>query len=104
MSESLLIELMVLIVVIWYFQMRARERTLNLARQVCAEMALQLLDDTVTICHMSLKRTPDGQMCIRRIYTFDFTDQTENLRQGTVIYLGDHLESLLIGDSPVIRH
>ncbi|MBF0155488.1 MAG: DUF3301 domain-containing protein [Magnetococcales bacterium] len=102
MTESLLLPLLALLVAVWYFQMCARERALLLARRVCDDMAIQLLDDTVTICSMGLQRATSGQMCIRRIYTFDFTDHTPFRRQGTVIYLGDHLETLLIGDSPVI--
>ncbi|MBF0176436.1 MAG: DUF3301 domain-containing protein [Magnetococcales bacterium] len=102
MTESVLIPCILLVVVVWYFQMQARERTLLLAQRVCDDMAIQLLDDTVAISYLGLRRNASGQMCIQRVYTFEFTDQTQLRRQGTVIYLGGHLETLLIEDSPVI--
>ncbi|MBF0425555.1 MAG: DUF3301 domain-containing protein [Magnetococcales bacterium] len=102
MAETVFLPLLILVAVVWYYQMRARERSLQLARRVCDDMACHLLDDTVAICYMSLKRSPAGRLCMRRIYTFEFTDQTLWRRQGTIVYLGDHLETLLLGDSPVI--
>jgi hypothetical protein len=81
---------------IWYSSMKAREKGLSIARQVCQEIETQLLDETIYLSHLTLKRDARGQVQIRRIYTFRYLDTHSDIHQGTLILLGGHQESLLL--------
>jgi hypothetical protein len=96
------ITLLILIAIglFWYSSMQARERGVSIAQQVCTEIDSQLLDETILLCHIGLKRDRLGQLRIRRIYTFRYVDNHNNIQQGTLILLGKQQESLLLDTQP----
>ncbi len=62
----------------WYDSMRARERAVGGARQLCAEQGLQFLDDTVALRRLSVSldhRGPHWHRTYRFEYTTDGTDR-----------------------------
>ncbi len=96
MDELTMLGLMLLVALVWYHQMRARETSLALARQACLALEVMLLDDTVALISMGLGRDPEGRWRIRRTYGFEFADQSMERQRGTVILLGDRQEGVYI--------
>ncbi|MBF0186980.1 MAG: DUF3301 domain-containing protein [Magnetococcales bacterium] len=96
--ETLLLLVILTLVAWWYFGMQARERAHGLAKGACSTMDVTLLDDTVAIASLTLARSAEGRLVVRRIYTFDCVDDLEIRHRGTIILLGKRLENLLIQD------
>ncbi|MBF0448722.1 MAG: DUF3301 domain-containing protein [Magnetococcales bacterium] len=80
----------------WYSTMRARERGLTIARQVCSEIGMPLLDDTIFLSHLSLKRAAGGQLKISRVYTFRYLGERNHIYHASLILVGERQESLLL--------
>lgn len=85
---------------IWQDSMRARERALAAAKGTCAQLGLDLLDDTVALTHLGVVRNRQGRLCLRRIYAFEYLRGDPARRRATLIYHGGQLESLLLEPSP----
>jgi hypothetical protein len=80
----------------WYDSMRARERALDVARAACSRDRLQLLDETVECVKAKPVRDEEGQLVLRRTYRFEFSDDGNNRRAGSVVILGTSVESLYL--------
>ena len=78
----------------WYDSMRARERALAIAGAACARDGLQFLDETVECVRTRPARDENGRFVLRRSYRFEFSDDGNNRRAGTVVILGEAVESL----------
>ncbi len=94
--ETIILIVLIGIIVIWYDSMKARERTLSLARRGCREMSVQLLDDTISLSYLGLKRDGEGRLRIRRVYEFRYLDPLQVIRTGTIMLLGERPESFLM--------
>jgi Protein of unknown function (DUF3301) len=88
MWEALAIVLLVLAMLLWADSLRARERAVRAGRSACERYRLQFLDDTVSFARMRLARDEDGQVRIKRTYTFEFSDTGNNRRHGAIVMLG----------------
>ena len=95
MLESLFI-LILLALLAWYWQdgLKAREIGIAAARQACHKEGLQFLDDTVLIRSLRLARDNDGQLKLRRVYAFEYSDTGDNRQPGSVTLLGQRVELL----------
>ena len=54
----------------------------------------EFLDDTVSFTRIRLARNEEGQLKIRRTYTFEFSDTGNNRRHGAIVMLGGELQEL----------
>ena len=79
---------------LWLDSLKARETGVRVAQTACAEEGLQLLDDTVVIRSIRLARDDGGQLKLRRIYNFEYSDNGDNRRPGSVTMLGQQVELL----------
>ena len=79
-----------------YDSMRARERALAVASAACRRDKLQFLDDTVECVKTRTARTEEGSFALRRTYRFEFSDDGNNRRAGSVVMLGATVESLYL--------
>jgi hypothetical protein len=91
-----LISLLLLGAVLWYWQdsLRARERAKGASARACRQAGVQLLDDTVALERMALRRNARGRLCLERSYTFEFTDTGTVRRPGIIVMLGRRVEVL----------
>ena len=80
--------LMGLIALIWQDSLRAKETGIKAVRQVCAEEGLQLLDETISLFSLKPARDDSGRLVLRRVYQFEFSENGENRRRGSVHLLG----------------
>jgi hypothetical protein len=78
----------------WYDSMRARERALAVAGAACRREGLQFLDETVECVKTRPVRDTEGHLVVRRSYRFEFSDDGNNRRAGSVVILGTSVESL----------
>lgn len=92
-------EIVVLIVValggwLLFDALRARETATLAAREACRAQGLQFLDDTVQGARTRFARDAEGLLRLRRIFSFEFSDDGVTRRGGHVVLLGSRLESL----------
>ena len=79
---------------LWMDSLRARETGIRAAREACAEEGLQLLDETVVIRSLRPARDDDGQLRLRRVFAFEYSDNGDNRRAGSITLLGHEIELL----------
>jgi hypothetical protein len=85
----------------WMDSLRARERAVAAGRSACERYSLQFLDDTVAFTRLRLARDEEGQVKIKRTYTFEFSDTGNNRRHGAIVMLGAQLFDLHMEPYPV---
>jgi hypothetical protein len=105
-AMNALIILLALAMVVWFWQLnlRYRELAIRLVKNVCVEMNLQLLDQTVSLARFSLRRKPDHHIVGVRQYNFEVSSNGVDRFTGTIILHGDHLvySEFNLPDGPVI--
>jgi hypothetical protein len=82
---------------LWLDSIKAREVAVNAARSACAAEGLLLLDDTVAITNLKLRRDDDGQVRLQRAYTFEYSDTGNNRLGGSVMLLGHRTTLINVG-------
>lgn len=94
MLESLLPMVLVLAAFwLWQNALRARERARELARGLCARAGLQLLDETVAVRRVRLRRVPGEGLRLERCYGFEVSRDGADRRCGSLNLLDDEMVS-----------
>lgn len=78
----------------FFAELKVREIALAAARKHCEQMAVQLLDQSVGIYRVWLKRGTDGKIHIWRNYQFEFTSTGDERYKGNIITLAGVIESI----------
>ena len=80
----------------WYWSdtSKAREIAIAHGKRACRDMNLQLLDGTVVRYKTRLRRSPGGQMCLARDFSFEFTPDGIRRYPGHIRLLGSRLQML----------
>lgn len=94
MIQLFFIFVIALLIWFWFDTMQAREQAIAIGKRHCQNDGLQLLDETVSLSSMKVRRNSDGQVTFRRVYAFEFSDNGDNRRLGSVTLLGRHAESV----------
>lgn len=94
MIQLFFIFVIVLLIWFWHDTMQAREQAIAIGKRHCQSDGLQLLDETVSLSSMKLRRDGEGQVAFRRVYEFEFSDNGDNRRLGSITLLGRHAESI----------
>jgi len=95
MNSMMLVAAAVLGVIwFWHASMSARERANGAAREACERLRLVMLDGTVSIMRLWLRRDEDGRLRIERSYGFDYTDDGHRRLRGFVVTLGARVTSV----------
>lgn len=82
---------------LWFDSFKARDAGIHAARVACEAEHLQLLDDTVSIASLRPVRNDNGQVVLRRVYDFEFSDTGDDRRRGSVVLLGHRVVVINIG-------
>ncbi|MCG6871509.1 MAG: DUF3301 domain-containing protein [Gammaproteobacteria bacterium] len=77
-------------VLVWLDFMRAREAAEREARRYCNNAGFQLLDDTVQLGRIGLRRI-DGRPVVCRIYGFEFSVSGISRQSGYVALAGGRM-------------
>ncbi|MGB1799965.1 MAG: DUF3301 domain-containing protein [Gammaproteobacteria bacterium] len=104
MSE--LFFLIILCLVIWFWQdtLRARETAVSRSRRYCQDIQYQFLDDTVSLKSMKPGRDVSGSFAFHRYYHFEFSLDGQNRLNGTAYMIGDQLQSIQLDHPDGIIH
>lgn len=78
----------------WFDAMRALEAARAAGRRRCAELGLSLLDDTVVLTRLRLRRDGDGRLAVWREYQFEFTGDGNSRHGGEIVLFGGRIVSL----------
>lgn len=82
-------------VAFWWWRAHAvKEMVLRIVRKHCKDMDVQLLDDTVVLRGLWLKRDGDNSLRVRRSYEFEFTSTGDERYHGSAVVLGLRLEAI----------
>ncbi|MFA7278653.1 MAG: DUF3301 domain-containing protein [Sterolibacterium sp.] len=82
---------------LWFDSLKARDAAVDAARRACATEGLLLLDDTVAIAGLKPERDAEGQLKLRRVYEFEYSDTGNNRRKGSVVIRGSRILIINIG-------
>jgi hypothetical protein len=80
----------------WFDSLRAREAAIDATKSACAADGVVLLDDTVALAALRLRRTGSGTIGFLRVYRFEFTDTGDNRLEGSVTLVGAALQTLYL--------
>lgn len=75
----------------WYSGSVAHDAAILAARHACQRQALQLLDETVALQKIRLRRDRSGRMRLWREFVFEFTTTGEQRCQGYLELLGSRV-------------
>ena len=94
MSPLVFFVILGLIAWFWFDTFRVQEAAKVVGKEVCSQCHLQLLDETVTLIEMRIKRDSRGRWGLQRTYCFEFSDSGNNRKQGVILMRGVALEML----------
>ncbi|MDB6062319.1 MAG: hypothetical protein JWM78_2422 [Verrucomicrobiaceae bacterium] len=94
LGDATLLIVFVFAIVWWWRGYAVKEVALRATRQHCKELQVQLLDDSVVMRGLWLKRDARGSLCVRRSYMFEFTSTGDERYHGCAVMLGPQLESI----------
>jgi hypothetical protein len=94
-----LIALLAAVALAWlvWTSLQAREAANVAMRAACKAEGLLFLDDTVGLQSMRPVRDAEGRMALRRVYGFEYSDDGDNRRKGSVALLGDRVIMVDVG-------
>lgn len=76
----------------WSDSLRCREVALFASQRACRETGVQLLDQTVALRNLRIRRNPAGRLSFLRIFGFEFTIDGVSRRQARVVILGRRVD------------
>ncbi|MCA1605682.1 MAG: DUF3301 domain-containing protein [Acidobacteria bacterium] len=97
MESLLAIGVIVGLIWFWSDSLRAREFALRECKTVCERTDRQLLDQTVALASVGLTRDPEGRVCVRRRYRFEFSIDGGDRYPGQITLTAGRVESLWLG-------
>lgn len=106
MLETLLPPLLILLgIYLWLGALKAREQARGLAHALCAQVRVQLLDQTVSLQRVGLARGDDGRLHWRRRYRFEISTDGVDRNSGTLEILAGELlaHTLPIHEDPAVQ-
>ena len=78
---------------------KTRDYANDAMRAACAARGLLFLDDTVSLRSVRPVRDANGQMRLRRIYTFQYSGSGYDRRDGSLTLTGQRVTSLVLQDA-----
>jgi len=94
MSEAWVLAALAVLAWLWFDSMRAREHAVAAGSRACERNGLQFLDQTVECVSLRPARDENGHVSLRRVYQFEFSDNGDNRRGGSIVMMGGEVESL----------
>ncbi|MBA2077915.1 DUF3301 domain-containing protein [Rhodanobacter sp. PCA2] len=92
-NDLLVLLALVAVIGLWLKLSAARERAAAMARQQCERHGLQLLDETVGLRALRLRRVA-GRRRLERCYGFEVSIDGADREQGSLWMLGDGMSEL----------
>lgn len=86
--------LIALVIYYWIIALRAKEQAYLAVKQHCQHMDVQLLDQTIYLRRLWIKRSERGQLCWWRAFYFEFTATGADRYVGRILMLGDKVTDI----------
>lgn len=86
----------------WYDSIGAKEKAKLTGRDYCGRGNVQLLDDTVALTKLRLKRNQLGRLNFYRVFKFEFSSNGDDRYSGKIMLLGRKIESVEMDAYPII--
>lgn len=83
--------LVLLAIYVWQASLRARERARQFAQALCAQARVQLLDQTVSLQRLRIRRGDDGRLHWLRRYRFELSTNGSDRHHGSLDLMQDRL-------------
>jgi hypothetical protein len=95
MGSSGLMLLIWLGILIWFWldTLQVRELALQAARDTCYRQQVQLLDATVTLKNLYVRRF-SGRLRFQRTFQFAYSNNGDDRNTGFIITVGNHVEQV----------
>jgi hypothetical protein len=92
MFDALVPFLLVLLAIyLWQSALRAKERARQFAHALCAQARVQLLDQTVSLQRLRIRRGVDGRLHWLRRYRFELSTNGSDRHHGSLDVMQDRL-------------
>lgn len=93
METSGLLLLILLGLVVWFWQdtIARRDQAISAATDACRAQQLQLLDDTVALQRIALRRSAEGNIALERTFQFAYSLDGMQRKNGFIILLGNRI-------------
>jgi len=88
MFDLFLLTLVCVAIYYWISAQKIREVALGVAREECKKLDLQLLDGSVSLKKLNIKRAASGHLALWRTYSFEFSATGAERYQGQIQMLG----------------
>lgn len=82
------------VILYWRTALRVKERAFLAARQRCQDMDVQLLDESIYLRRLWLKRNEHGRLAFWRAFYFEFTVSGSDRYFGRVLMLGNRIQEV----------
>ena len=96
MTELVILAALAAVAWAWHDSLGAREGAVAAARHACKAEGVMLLDDTVAVAALRLRRNGEGHIAILRVYRFEFSDTGNNRLDGSVTMLGREVQTFYL--------
>jgi hypothetical protein len=97
MNGLLLLLLISALIWFWLDSRRAHEFGVGLCRHLCEKHAVILLDETVTLDKLKLRRNASGRIVFERTYRFEYSDDIALRQHGELVIVGLEPVEISIG-------
>ena len=93
------------IIAFWLSTMSSRDVARSLVARFCSDNDLQLLDQTVALRRLAIRRNEKGNLSFLRVFRFDYSDNGFRRRDGMVWMLGSRpiQISLQVADRQIVE-
>ncbi|MGK0298845.1 MAG: hypothetical protein ACI9XC_002469 [Gammaproteobacteria bacterium] len=95
-NSLLILALLAGIILYWVESLRFREFIIKMCKKICKESELQLLDQTVSLGSISIRRSNNGWPYIHRIYQFEVSTNGADRLPGYVTLTGSMVTTVQI--------
>jgi hypothetical protein len=103
MQEILLIGLVLAIIAYWWDTTRTNEIALQSCRRICQSAGVQLLDASISRQRVWLRRATGGGIQICRLYSFEYSQDSQSRHYGYIVLLGHQVVESRIGPSNTVE-
>jgi hypothetical protein len=84
----------------WWHAHGLREHALNLVKQHCSKVDVELLDGNVALRRLALLPDARGRKRLARVYGFEFTVTGEQRHIGSITLFGKHVGHIELAPHP----
>jgi len=88
-AEWLFLVVLAVLAWFWWDSLQKRELAVRAARSVCERASVQLLDDSVVLSRMRLKRDKNQRAKLYREFSFEYSSVGDDRQAGRVYLLGE---------------